>query len=82
MSASHINEQLFYLIRHAITELCRQKALLSRARRAQEPEHFLYERLQSPLGEQLLQLKSRYPFVLAALELRNDPAQSNTSVAQ
>ena len=44
------------------------------ARRAQEPKHFRYKRLLSPLGRQLHQLKSRHPFVPSALELPHDAA--------
>ena len=64
------------------TELCRQKAVRSLARRSQEREQLLYERLLPPLGEQLQQLKSRQSFVPAALELLNNRAQSDTSVAR
>ena len=36
----------------------------------------------APLQKQLQQLKSRHPFVPAALKLLNDPTQQGTSVAQ
>ena len=42
----------------------------------------LYKRLLSLLGGQLRQLKSRHPFVTAAVELLDNPAQSGTSVAR
>ena len=47
-----------------------------------KPEHLLYERFLPPLGGQMRQLKSRQPFVPAALELVNNPTQSGTSVAR
>ena len=56
--------------------------MLSLARRAQEPEHLVYERLLSPLGKHLWQRKSRHSFVRVELELLNDPAGSGTSVAR
>ena len=52
------------------------------ARRAQEPEDLLYERFLSSFRGQLRQLKSRHPFVPAALELLNNPVQLGTTVAQ
>ena len=74
-------DNLFALASNQPTELRRQKVLLSLGCRAQEPEHLLYKRLLSPLCRQLRQLKSRQASVLAALELLNNPAQLNTSVA-
>ena len=47
-----------------------------------KPEHLLYERFLPPLGGQMRQLKSRQPFMPAALELVNDPTQSCTSVTR
>ena len=64
------------------TELRCQKATLSLARCTHESEHLLHERLSSPSCGHLQQLKSRYPLVPATLELLNDLAQSDTSVAQ
>ena len=64
---------LFILAGIQPTELCHQKAVLSLACCAQEPEHFLYERLLSPLGGHLQKLKSRHSFMPAALELLNVP---------
>ena len=81
MPASHTNRQPFYLIRHP-TKLRIQKAVLSLVRRDQDPEHLSYERLLSPLGGKLRQLKSRHSFVPAALELLSNPTQSGTSVAR
>ena len=62
-------DNLFILASIQPTELRRQKAVLFLARRSQKPENILYERLLSPLRRQLRQLKSRHPFVPAALEL-------------
>ena len=63
------------------TELRHQKAVLCSARRAQEPKHLLNESFLSPLGGQLQQCR-RHPFVSAASELLNNPAQSGASVAR
>ena len=72
MPVSHTNRQPFYLIRHP-TKFRLQKAVLSLVRRDQDPENLSYERLLSPLGGQLRQLKLRHSFVPAALELLRDP---------
>ena len=82
MLAYHTNGQLCIFAGIQPTELHRRKAVLCLACRAEEPEHLRYERLLSPLHEQLRQLKSRHPFVPASLELLNNPAKSGTSVAQ
>ena len=82
MPASHINGQSLYLNRIQSAELRHQKAVLSLACRGRAPEHRLYERLLSSFREQLRQLKSIHPFVPAALELLNDPAQSGISAAK
>ena len=75
-------DNLFILLSVQPTELCCQKTVLLLACCAQEPEYLLYERLLSLLGRQLWQLKSRHPFVSAALELLNNPTQSSTNVAE
>ena len=64
------------------TELCHQKAILSLACYAQEPEHLLYERLLFLFHGQLWQLKSRHPLIPSVLELLNNPTQSCTGVPQ
>ena len=46
-------DYLFILAGIQPIKLCRQKAVLSSARRAQEPKHLLYKRLLFPLGRQL-----------------------------
>ena len=57
------------------TELRRKRATLSWACRAQEPGHLLDDRLTSrPYGGHR-QLKSRHPFVPAALELLRDASE-------
>ena len=64
------------------TELRRKRATLSLACRAQEPGHLLHDRLTShPYGE-LRQLKSRHPFVHAALELLRNASELGTSAAR
>ena len=57
------------------------KVVLYLARRAQEPEHLLHEKLMSPLSGQLLKIKTRQPFAPAKLELLNNPTLSGISVA-
>ena len=54
------------------SELRRKRATLSLARRAQEPNHLLHDRLMSHPYGGYRNLKSRHPFVPAALELLND----------
>ena len=81
MPASQPTNNLFILSGIQPTELCHQKAILSLACLAQEPEHFLYKRILSPLGEQLQQLKSRH-IVPAVSELLNNLTQSGINVAQ
>ena len=76
------NGQLFTLTGIQPTELHRQKAVLSLARRAQEPEYLLYKRLLSSLCGQLRQLKLRHLFVPSELQLLNDLTQPGTSVAR
>ena len=63
------------------SELRRKGATLSLARRAQDPKHMLHERLLSPPYGGHLQLKSRRPFVPAALDLLNDADALSTSAA-
>ena len=64
------------------SELRRKRATLSLALRAQEPEHLLHNRLLShPYGGHR-QLKSRRPFVPAALKLLDDLNESETSVTR
>ena len=53
---------------------------ISLARRAQEPQHILKERLLSSPYRELRQLKSRHPFVLAAVKLLKNFFKSDTSV--
>ena len=74
-------DNLFVLSEIQPTELCRQKVILSLARRAQEPAHH-HKRRVSLSCWYLRQLKLRYPFVPAALELLYDLAQSGISVVQ
>ena len=78
----HQQTTFFILAGIQLIELSRQKPVLSLDRRAQKPEHLLYERLLSLLRGQLRQLKSRQPFVPAGLELLNDSAQSGTSLTR
>ena len=74
-------DNLFVLAGILPTELRRKKAVLSLARRAQGPESILHERLLSlPYGGNR-QLKSRHPFVPAALKLLDEFSKSDTSVA-
>ena len=74
-------DNLFILSAIQPTELRNRKIILFSDLRIQEPEHLVYEKLLSTLGGQLQQLKSRHPFVPAALELLSDFAQSGTSIA-
>ena len=73
-------DNLFILAGIKLTEIRGQKTILFLARCAQEPQHHLYERVLSPFGGQLRQLKSNHLFVPAAFELLIDPSQSSTSV--
>ena len=73
-------DNLFVLAGILPTELRRKRATLSLARRAQGPEHLLNKRLLSPPYKGHRHLKSRHPFVPAALELLKD-LESSTSVA-
>ena len=63
------------------SELRRKGATLHLARRAQDPKHMLHERLSSPPYGGHRQLKSRRPFVSAALDLLNDADALSTSAA-
>ena len=63
------------------SELRRKRATLSLARRAQDPKHMLHERLLSPPYGGHRQLKSRRPFVPAALDLLNDANALSISAA-
>ena len=63
------------------SQLRRKRTTLSYARRAQDPKHMLHERLLSPPYGGHRQLKSRLPFVPAALDLLNDPDALSTSAA-
>ena len=74
-------DNLYVLAGIQPSELRRKKAVLSLACRAQEPEHLLYDRLSSPAYAGHRQLKSRHPFVPAALELLNDLNETDTSAA-
>ena len=63
------------------SELRRKRVTLSLARRAQDPKHMLHEKLLSlPYGGHR-QLKSRRPFVPAALALLKDTDVLSTSSA-
>ena len=62
-------------------ELRRKRATLFLARRAQDPKHMLDERLLSSPNGGHRQLKSRRPFVPAALDLPNDADALSTSAA-
>ena len=75
MLASHINGQSFYRIRHQTNRASPPKVALTLTRHAQKPEHVLHEKHLSPLGGQLRLLKSRNSFVIAALELLNNPVK-------
>ena len=75
-------DNLFVLRGIQPTELRCPKAILSLARRSQEPEHLLHKRLVFPSCGYLQRLKSRHPFVPAALKVLNDLTQSGTSGAQ
>ena len=74
-------DNLFVLAGILPTELRRERAMLSLACRAQEPEHLLNERLLSLPYRGQRQLKSRHPFVPAALKLLRDFSESSISVA-
>jgi len=63
------------------TELRRKRASLSLARRAMDPQHFFHDRLLFAPTTQQRELKSRHPFVPAALELLKDQDKSNTTAA-
>ena len=63
------------------SELRRKRASLSLARRAQDPKHMLHKRLLSPPYGGHRQLKSRRPFVSAALDLLNDADALSSSAA-
>ena len=74
-------DNLYVLAGIQPSELRRKQAVLSLACRAQEPEHLLHNRLSSlPYGGHR-QLKSRHPFVPAALELLNDLNKTNIGAA-
>ena len=73
-------DNLYVLAGILPTELRRKRAMLSLARRAQVPESMLHERFLSFYGGNR-QLKSRHPFVPAALELLDEFYKSDTSVA-
>ena len=75
-------DNLFILSGIQPIELCYQKVILSLVCCTQAPEPLQYERLLSPLGGQLQQLKLRNTFVPASLELLNDRTQSGTNIAQ
>jgi len=69
----------FFVLAGSIpTEFRQKRAKLSLARRAMDPEHLLHNRLLFTLTTQL---KSRHPFVPAALELLKDLDKSNTTAA-
>jgi len=74
-------DNLFVLAGITLTELRRKRAILSLARRAMDPEHLLYDRLLFSPTTQQRDLKSRHPFVPAALELLKDLDKSNTTAA-
>ena len=74
-------DNLYVLAGVLPSELHRKKAVLSLACRAQDPEYLLYDRLVSPPYGRHRQLKSRHPFVPAALELLNDFQELGTSAA-
>ena len=75
-------DNLFVLSGITLTELRRKRTTLSLACRAKEPGHLLHDRLTShPYGEHRL-LKSRHPFVPAALELLKDASKLGTSEAR
>ena len=73
---------LFVLSGITTTELCRKRATLSLACRPQELGHLLQYRLTShPYGGHR-RLKSRHPFVPAALELLRNASELGTSAAR
>ena len=63
------------------SELRRKRATLPLARRAQDPKHMFHEMLLFPPYGGHRQLKSRRPFVPAALDLINDADALSTSAA-
>ena len=75
-------DNLFVLLGITPTELRRKRATLSLACRAQEPGHLLHDRLTSHFYGGHRQLKSRHPFVPAALELLRDANELGTSAAR
>ena len=75
-------DKLFVLSGITPTALCRKRATLSLACRAQETGHLLHNRLTShPYGGHR-QLKSKHPFVPAALELLRDASELGTNAAR
>ena len=76
-----LTDDLYALAGIQPSELRRKRARLSLARRAQDPKHMLYERLFAPPYGGHRQLKSRRPFVPAALDFLNDADAWSTSEA-
>ena len=74
-------DNLFVLSGITPTELSRKRATLSLAY-AQEPRHLLHDQLTSHSYGGHRQLKSRHPFVPAALELLRDVRKLGTSAAR
>ena len=72
-------DNLFVLSGITPTELCRKRATRFLACRAQEPGHLLHDRLTSHIYGGYRQLKSRHPFVPAALQLLRDASELGTS---
>ena len=62
-------------------EFRREKATLSLARRALEPNHLLHSKVYAPPVEHPRRLKSRHPFVPAAQLLLSEASNHNISVA-
>ena len=73
---------LFVLSGITPTELRRKRATLSMACRSQEPGHLLHNWITSHFYGGYRQLKSRYPFVPAALELLRDARKLGTRAAR
>ena len=74
-------DDLYVLADIQLSKLRRKRATLSYARRSQDPKHILHERLLSSSYGGHRQLKSRRPFVPAALDLLNDADVLSTSSA-
>jgi len=81
MPSSYPNRQSFVLAGITPTELHKKRATLFLARRVMDLEHLLYDQLLFTPTTKQRELKSKHPFVPAALELLKDLDKSNTTAA-